>query len=217
MSQKVEGFPASAVVYHFHPIAFVEQMRRVVGKEDIDLSDPDKWISQWTQPNAKVACWRTCVLILKEYGVEGGGLGRKLNETYRNGTNKWSNVIQTVVQLQDGTLIGTGREQEGLDYLDSQLEKGRPVIVGLDDGRRITTYNKDNSTEHFVVITGRLTDEKGLYYRFFEVGTKVKNKMTWGVSLDNKLRKNEFDWLVGLKRNVLPNREYTVTEIRKNN
>ena len=69
------------------------------------------------------------------------------------------------------------------------------------------------------MITGRLTDEKGLYYRFFEVGTHptVYNKKEWGVSKENKLYVNENNMLVGKKRNVTPNRNYTVTQLRKNN
>ena len=40
----------SAMVYHFHPIAFVEQMRMINDLLDIDLSDPDKWMSQFDNP-----------------------------------------------------------------------------------------------------------------------------------------------------------------------
>jgi len=40
-----------SVVYHFHPVAFMEQFKRIIGKEDIDLSDPDKWMSQWANPH----------------------------------------------------------------------------------------------------------------------------------------------------------------------
>ncbi len=210
-------FPKDSNVYHFHPIAFVEQMKRIIGKEDIDLSDPDKWMSQWTQPNPSEACWRTSVLVLKKYGVDGGGSGIEVKtKKYSNGTSYYSNTIQMVIQMKDGSLEATGREQEGIDYIDNQLENGCPIVVGVDDERN-ETYNFDNTTEHFFVITGRLTDEKGLYYRFFEVGTNVVNKDEWGVSVNNKLYINERNMLIGKKRNVRPNRTYTVTHIRKNN
>ena len=32
------SFPTSSEVYHFHPIAFVEQMKLILVKEDIDLN-----------------------------------------------------------------------------------------------------------------------------------------------------------------------------------
>src|SRR5690554_8218318 len=135
------------------PAAFLEQMRRVDMWRDLDLSDPDKWMSQYDHPiDPDTACYRTCLIILERYDVECIGLESMEAEKYENGTNKWSGVIQTVIQMKYGTLKGTGREKEGIDYLNEQLELGHPVIVGLDDGRN-ATYNKDNSTEHFVVIT----------------------------------------------------------------
>ena len=214
---KTEGFPASSTVYHFHPVAFLEQMMRVEKFRDIDLSDPDKWMSQFDNPvNPSKACYRTCLIILERYEVECMALGRQLAEKYKNETNKWSGVIQTVIQLSDGTLEGTGREQEGLDYLNEQLELGKPVIVGLDDERN-ETYNKDNTTEHFVVITGRLTDGEGdLYFRFFEVGTRSHKKDTLGVGPDNRLYLNNNNWITGVKHTSNPKRNYTVVQIRKN-
>ncbi len=213
-------FPKDSNVYHFHPIAFVEQMKRIIGKEDIDLSDPDKWMSQFDNPiNPSKACYRTSVIVLNNYGVTGAQLGSPVaGKKYENDTSYYSNTIQMVIQLKDGTLKGTGREQEGIDYIDKQLEKGCPIVVGLDDDSRMETYNSDNSTEHFVIITGRLTDEKGLYYRFFEVGTHSTdyNKKNIGVTPLNKFRLSDKNMLIGTKRTCNPNRKYTVVQIRKN-
>ncbi len=211
-------FPSDSNVYHFHPIAFLEHMKRIVGLEDIDLSDPDKWMSQFDNPiKPNEACYRTSVIVLNNYGVTGAHKGNEVfGKKYKNGTSYYSNTIQMVIQMEDGTLNGTGREQEGIDYINSQLEIGNPIVVGVDDERK-EKYNSDYSTEHFFVITGRLTDEKGTYYRFFEVGTNYKNKEKWGVSKINKLYLDENNFLQGSKRNVIPNRTYTVTQIRKNN
>ncbi len=208
-------FPKDSNVYHFHPIAFVEQMKRIIGKEDIDLSDPDKWMSQFDNPiNPSKACYRTSVIVLNNYGVECGGLGKMLEDKYSNDTNRWSNVIQTVIQSKDGSLIDTGRIDEAINYINSQLEIGKPIVVGVDK-EKYTTYNKDNSTDHYFVITGRLTDEKGeLYYRFYEVGTHAKNKEIKGVSQENKLYLNDCNRLVG-KPNY-SNVTLTLTQVRKN-
>lgn len=217
VSSKVKGFPSSPVVYHFNPAAFLEQLRRVDMWRDLDLSDPDKWMSQYDHPiDPDTACYRTCLIILERYDVECIGLESMEAEKYENGTNKWSGVIQTVIQMKDGTLKGTGREKEGIDYLNEQLELGHPVIVGLDDGRN-ATYNKDNSTEHFVVITGRLSDDEGnLYYRFFEVGTNPKNKELHGVAERNRLYLTSEGLLKGKKHNSSTPKEYTVCQIRRN-
>jgi len=100
--------------------------------------------------------------------------------------------------------------------LNEQLELGHPVIVGLDDGRN-ATYNKDNSTEHFVVITGRLSDELGrIYFRFFEVGTHSDNKQRYGVGGINRLYLQDDSWLFGPKHIGTTSRSYTVCQIRKN-
>ena len=193
--------------------AFVEHMKLLVTKEDIDLSDPDKWISQFTQPRPKVACYRTSVLVVKNYGATSGGLGNKLTAKYENGVNKYSNVIQPVIQMSDGTLKDTNEKKAAIDYIDKQLENGFPVVIGVD--REVyKTYNTDNTTDHFVVIIGRKTDKKGLYYRFYEVGTYPENKETKGINPNNKLYLQDDDRLVGKK--PMSNKNYTLTQVRKN-
>lgn len=193
--------------------AFVEHMKLIIGKEDIDLSDPNKWISQFTQPRPKVACYRTSVLVVSNYGATSGGLGDKLSEKYENGTNKYSNVIQPIIQMPDGSLKSTGEEKKAIEYIDKELERGHPVVIGVD--REVyKTYNKDNSTDHFVVIMGRKTDSKGLYYRFFEVGTYPENKETKGISPNNKLYLQDDYRLVGKK--PMSSKNYTLTQVRKN-
>src|SRR5690554_7324083 len=50
------------------PAAFLEQMRRVDMWRDLDLSDPDKWMSQYDHPiDPDTACYRTCLIILERY------------------------------------------------------------------------------------------------------------------------------------------------------
>ncbi len=185
--------------------------------KDIDLSDPDKWISQFAQPHPKSACYRASRLILRKYNIRGGDIGYWIKDTYANGTHHYSNSIQVAVQMANGTIQGTGREQEGIDYLNWQLNKGRPVIVGLDDNHRRSRYNADNTTEHFVVITGRLTDDKGVYYRFFEVGaqTDLEDKQNVGVTKENKFRLNENKLLIR-ETGENTSHYYTVVQIRKN-
>ncbi|AUS05680.1 M23 family metallopeptidase [Pseudotamlana carrageenivorans] len=207
-------FPKDSNVYHFHPIAFVEQMKVIVGKEDIDLSDPDKWMSQFDNPvNPSQACYRTSVIVVGRFGATSGGLGVKLEKRYENGTNQWSNVIQAVVQMPDGVLKNTEYTEEAIKYLDHELEGGRPIVIGVDREAN-KTYNKDNTTEHFIVITGRKSDENGLYYRFFEVGTLAQNKEIKGVNPNNRLYLQDNFRLVGNK--PVSNKKYTLTQVRKN-
>ena len=181
---------------------------------DIDLSDPDKWISQFTQPRPNFACYRTCCLILNNYGITCGGLGDTLKEKYSNGSSKFSNVIQVVVQKSDGTLENTGDEKEAIDYINSELEKGHPIVVGVDKEGEKKDLNYDHTTEHFIVITGRKTDEKGIYYRFFDVGTHSENKNLKGINPNNRLYLQEDYNLIG---NIpQSHKKYTLAQVRKN-
>lgn len=57
----------------------------------------------------------------------------------------------------------------GRRYIDHCLLSGTPVIVGVSYKR--DNYNLDGLTDHFIVITGRHTDEEGrLFYTFNEPG-----------------------------------------------
>ena len=207
------AFPTTDSVYHFHPIALIEHLKMIVRKEDIDLADSNKWISQFTQPRPKEACYRTSVLVVKNYGAKSGGLGNKLSSKYENGTSKYSNVIQPVVQMSDGTLKDTNEKKAAIDYIDDQLERGYPIVVGVD--REVyKTYNTDNTTDYFIVIVGRKTDKIGLYYRFYEVGTYPENKETKGINPNNRLYVKEDNRLVG--RKPMSNKNYTLTQVRKN-
>ncbi len=73
------SFPTNnSEVYHFHPIAFIEQMKRIVGLEDIDLRNSVKWISQFnsmfgTSKEQKVACCKASKKILRNSGINTGG------------------------------------------------------------------------------------------------------------------------------------------------
>ncbi len=95
------SFPTNnSEVYHFHPIAFIEQMKRIVGLEDIDLRNSVKWISQFnsmfgTSKEQKVACCKASIKILRNSGINTGGelgvLSKNVNEY---GFRKPNNVVQ---------------------------------------------------------------------------------------------------------------------------
>ena len=213
LSGQDKTFFKEGIFWYFEPFAWVTQMKKVF-IPDIDLSDPDKWISQFTQPRPNFACYRTCCLILNNYGITCGGLGDTLKEKYSNGSSKFSNVIQVVVQKSDGTLENTGDEKEAIDYINSELEKGHPIVVGVDKEGEKKDLNYDHTTEHFIVITGRKTDEKGIYYRFFDVGTHSENKNLKGINPNNRLYLQEDYNLIG---NIpQSHKKYTLAQVRKN-
>ena len=198
-----------------------------------------KWISQYdtiqVDRAGDSACKRACEAIMSQLGikVENPNSNNKVSyqvaiekdmgyntksKTYQRDKNM--NLTDTNKQNQDEYMqIDTQAFQDGLAYLDSELEKGYPIVVGVDHSYAYKGkgYNNDFATDHFVVIVGRKYDDKGkLYYLFYDVGTNHENK---GTSDDNKLYIKNNQSLEGtsfLKNKDKTNKHYFVTQIRKN-
>lgn len=80
---------------------------------------------------------------------------------------------------------------KGTKYIKQALKNGIPVTVGVDNHVEITPGNPDLTTDHFVVIVGMGTDEKGNYFHFYDnadsrSGTSLNNKL-YCVCKENKL------------------------------
>ncbi|MBM7116429.1 LysM peptidoglycan-binding domain-containing protein [Archangium primigenium] len=66
--------------------------------------------------------------------------------------------------------VNSKKAAEGRAYIDQQLDKGKPVVVGV--SHKDSDYNVDGLTDHFVTITGRGVDDKGrTFYTFHDPGT----------------------------------------------
>ncbi|WP_309890721.1 LysM peptidoglycan-binding domain-containing protein [Archangium sp.] len=66
--------------------------------------------------------------------------------------------------------VNAKKAAEAIRYIDSELDAGRPVVVGV--SHKDADYNADEITDHFVTITGRTVDEKGrVCYPFHDPGT----------------------------------------------
>jgi len=155
-----------------------------------DNAKPEHWITQ--QPHE---CYAACLVILKNYGVKGG-----------------LRVNCLIVANQDGNTLTPSNAQNGIDYLDSQLSIGNPIVVGLDDNKRETDYNAHKATDHFFLIVGSGCENGKKFYNFFDVGSKTKEA---GTSSKNKMFIKE-NLLIEGKSNG-GSHDYTITEIRRNN
>ena len=101
---------------------------------------------------------------------------------------------------------------EGLEYLNLSLEKGFPVMVGVNH-----TFNKTinesekapQTTDHFVVIVGRTCENGQIYYPFWEVGTS-KGKEGYKFKLESN---NHLTCDKPYRKVPEP---YVVTQIRRN-
>lgn len=60
--------------------------------------------------------------------------------------------------------------KEGMEYLNLSLEKGLPVMVGVNHtlGGKTDNEKKPPTTDHFVVIVGRTCENGQIYYPFWE-------------------------------------------------
>ena len=182
------------------------------------------------------ACKRACEAIMSQLGikVESPNHNNKVSyqvaiekdmgyntksKTYQRDKNM--NLTDTNKQNQDEYMqVDIQAFQNGLAYLDSELEKGYPIVAGVDHSYAYKGkgYNNDFTTDHFVVIVGRGYDEKGLFYRYYEVGTRHENK---GISDDNKFYIKNNQYLAGVSlwlryKDNKQNKHYFVTQIRKN-
>jgi hypothetical protein len=109
--------------------------------------------------------------------------------------------------------------QEGRSYIDGELDSGRPVVVGVSHQAGLG-LNADRITGHFVVITGRLTDEQGrVTYTFNEPATSNRQR---GSDLDERNRFH-VDSQTGVMyrdgnpaSSFLPDRRYEVSMVRRN-
>lgn len=207
-----------------------------------------EWISQYdtiqVDRAGDNACKRACEAIMSQLGikVENPDSNNKVSyqvaiekdmgyntksKTYQRDKNM--NLTDTNKQNQDEYMqVDTQAFQDGLAYLDSELESGYPVLVGVDYefDRKIKLKNgtidypnrTDFTTDHYIVIVGRKYDDKGdLYYLFYDVGTNSINEKQYKAGSNDYNRlylQNDYS-LRG--RSQIPSKHfYVVTQIRRN-
>lgn len=118
--------------------------------------------------------------------------------------------IPTLLQ-QDGESNVLGEQASlGVKYIDKQLQEGRPVMIGVDDGR-VAAYNADATTEHFIVIVGKVVDGGEVYYRYFDPGTSWGSK---GYSTGNLMHLGADNTLSG--KSYSGSKTYTMAQVRQN-
>ena len=115
--------------------------------------------------------------------------------------------------------VNLPRTKQAISYIISALSQKIPVLIGVDN--RIGTpssINADGSTDHFVVIVGMGTDEKGRYFQFVDNAT---NNRSTGASYSNRLYYNSITGKITGRtavadyRNIAGMHDYIVTQVRK--
>jgi len=100
----------------------------------------------------------------------------------------------------------------------SALQRGIPVIVGVDDKPGSSNPQTDNTTDHFIVIVGVGSDSNGIYFTFYD---NASGEVSEGTSPTNKLYYNPVTAIISGKSgasfyfNNIATHDYIVTMIRK--
>lgn len=92
-------------------------------------------------------------------------------------TSSNSQFIPMTVNKNDKPIAIHERFQEGKAYIDSELARGRAVIVGV-DYKATPTGNLDHGSDHFVLIVGKYPGIGSAYYHYFDPRTKFVEKGT---------------------------------------
>ncbi len=175
----------------------------------VDLTGKITWITQFNKSERKNGvmatdgCWRTSQKLLISAGLS-------KTSGYQKG------MITTAKENDEHTSIAvTTDAKEGVEYIDTELKKGNPVLVGLDHTLNYRHNGKlinDHTTDHYVIIVGRGCENDKVFYRFYEVGTSWAH---YGQHSSNKLFLGD-DF--SLKGTPASNKEkkYTVSQVRKN-
>lgn len=156
------------------------------------LSDSD-WISQFPSDANKNGAGRGLYESEKAYAGKNNNVCC-WDAAYAM-TKKGAGQVSHLTSSRLPTLFQGGGEDQvlgkqaelGVKYIDMQLQAGKPVMIGVDDGR-VEKYNADATTEHFIVIVGKVAADGKIYYRYFDPGTRWGTK---GYSSSNLLEVGE--------------------------
>ncbi|OQA20129.1 MAG: hypothetical protein BWY64_00386 [bacterium ADurb.Bin363] len=115
--------------------------------------------------------------------------------------------------------INTEVANKAREYIDTQIAKNKPVIVGVSH-KGGTTYNADKTTDHFVLITGKGKDEQGrTFYTFHDPGAKDIKLGSGKFNSNNRFyvdSKTGMLYRPGNGKSGLTNRHYEVAQVRRN-
>jgi hypothetical protein len=125
-----------------------------------------------------------------------------------------TSVVQMTKYNDSGELTVQDNAKKGIEIINEHLDAGRPIVVGV-DWKSSHTGNFDETTDHWIIIVGRIKDGNNTCYQYFDPQT---SQADIGTSPNNKLCLQENGTLTGRYReNTIYDRTYTVTMVRPSN
>ena len=208
-------------------------------KSEIDLRGkitPNGGVVEWITPNGGVVEWisqfdngggTACFDACKKILVNSGLSSNSASPITRFQVAKENKKLLQSTNQSEYLVIDVQTAKDGIAYLDSELESGYPVLVGVDyefdrkiklKNGKIDYPNKtDYTTDHYIVIVGRRYDEKNLYYLFYDVGTNSINEKQYKAgSNDNNRLFLQNDYSLRGQSQIPSKHFYVVTQIRRN-
>lgn len=182
------------MVHYFHPIAFVRHFKLInEGYKDVSLAD--KIVFYGYNDSDSVGCFRRCKDMVGSVGYKSVAVTDK-------------SVIQMTKykSVEEEILVVQKDVKKGIQLIHDFLDDEKPIIIGIEH-KLGHTGNYDKTTDHWLVIVGRKTDDKGVHFLFFDPQTGHKDI---GTSQKNKLTIQDDFTLKGKYRN----KPYTVTMVR---
>jgi hypothetical protein len=120
---------------------------------------------------------------------------------------------QTIQAYKHPNGADSNKCKQAIAYLYSAIQRGIPVVVGVDEGPGSPNKKTDNTTDHFVVIVGMGKDSIGNYFSFYDNAT---SDIINGTSPNNKLYINTSTWSIsGTSAVYGPSVPYVLTMVRK--
>lgn len=147
--------PTSIAYTYSDGTVYASTSNEQIGQNDV--MDKSQWLSQGGGD-----CRKTCQAM-------------QINAGY---TSSDSQFIPMTMNRNDRPYASDPRFQEGLNYLDSELQHGRAVIVGVDWKDNHITDNRDHASDHFILVVGRYTIAGSVFYHYFDPGTQFQEKGT---------------------------------------
>ncbi|MEQ8580623.1 MAG: DUF6443 domain-containing protein [Marinoscillum sp.] len=209
-SDEIEGYTniGSSHSYRQGDVTYTYDQNNLSTMEEHVLDEGDFVTDQVYDENGK----RT----LQCFDASSQMVAKSSAEALKGGTpGPWFSGIQ--VSTEKATEKGYSIEKHGdannaMSYLDSEIDNGKSVLIGIDYKKGQSSKTGDGVTDHWVAISSRITNLStgSKSYRFYDPGTKWSSK---GTASSNNFVKNSSGFFTSKNYS---GKVYTLTQVRKN-